>query len=329
MGFLSQGVLKNAQETGGIPVTIVVSDDGILHLSPPAPSPDLQVQASPPDSSLDNIAFFSDDRNMTYPGGKNAPGVYQTIINLMPPHEVYIEPFLGSGAIMRMKRPARRNIGIDLDPQVIGQWQDPIANHDDSAGSIGINDDTAAADKRNAPVCTVINGDAFAFLTSYHFTGGELIYCDPPYLPETRSRADYYHHELTRADHQKLLGILTALPCMVMLSGYDSPLYTNALKHWQRISYQTMTRGGRVATEWLWFNYPKPTALHDYRYSGEDFRERERIKRKKQRWVRRLKTMPTLERYALLSAIREVWTPAVSPDIPIPADTTEISPLQK
>jgi hypothetical protein len=42
-----------------------------------------------------------------------------------------------------------------------------------------------------------------------------------------------------------------------------------------------------------------------YRYLGEDFRERERIKRKKQRWVNRLHTMPTLERRALLNAIAE------------------------
>lgn len=92
---------------------------------------------------------------------------------------------------------------------------------------------------------------------------------------------------------------------------------------------EAMTRGGRLATEWLWFNYQKPHALHDYRYLGEDFRERERIKRKKQRWVKRLKMMPHLERYALLSAIREVWPPALSPETAIPAETMEISLRQK
>jgi DNA adenine methylase len=260
---------------------------------------------------------------MTYPGGKNAPGVYQTIINLMPPHDVYIEPFLGSGAIMRMKQPARINIGIDLDPQAIAQWQDPIGINSDVSAGIATNDDTAggASHEHSTPVFTVIHGDAFAFLTSYPFTGSELVYCDPPYLPETRSRADYYRHELTRAEHEKLLKMLTALPCKVMLSGYDSPLYGQALTHWQRISYQTMTRGGRLATEWLWFNYPHPHALHDYRYLGEDFRERERIKRKRQRWVRRLKTMPALERYALLSAMQEAWPPAISSETAIPAGT--------
>ena len=32
---------------------------------------------------------------MPYPGGKGGAGVYQTIINGMPRHEVYVEPFFG------------------------------------------------------------------------------------------------------------------------------------------------------------------------------------------------------------------------------------------
>lgn len=33
-----------------------------------------------------------------YLGGKNGSGVYQAIINLLPPHDTYIEGFLGTGA---------------------------------------------------------------------------------------------------------------------------------------------------------------------------------------------------------------------------------------
>jgi predicted GIY-YIG superfamily endonuclease len=42
-----------------------------------------------------------------------------------------------------------------------------------------------------------------------------------------------------------------------------------------------------------------------YREVGHGFRERERIKRKKQRWIARLQKMPALERQALLSAMAD------------------------
>jgi DNA adenine methylase len=61
-----------------------------------------------------------------------------------------------------------------------------------------------------------------------------------------------------------------------------------------------------VAVEWLWMNYPQPFELHDYRFLGKDFRERERIKRKKARWLGKLKGMGQLERYAILEAVQEL-----------------------
>jgi hypothetical protein len=51
---------------------------------------------------------------------------------------------------------------------------------------------------------------------------------------------------------------------------------------------------------------------------GEDFRQRERIKRKKQRWVNRLTALPVLERQALLSAMKEIEPGALPPDMTMP-----------
>ncbi len=73
-------------------------------------------------------------------------------------------------------------------------------------------------------------------------------------------------------------------------------------------TFEAQTRGGRPATEHVWFNYPEPIKLHDYSYLGKNFRERERIKRKKQRWVTRIERMPMLERRAPLNAIDEVFS---------------------
>lgn len=60
-----------------------------------------------------------------------------------------------------------------------------------------------------------------------------------------------------------------------------------------------------LTPEWLWYNFATPVELHDYRYLGDNFRERERIKRKKTRWTARLARMPALERQALLAAIAD------------------------
>ena len=70
--------------------------------------------------------IFSDAFDMTYPGGKSSAGVYQKIINLMPPHEVYIEPFLGGDT---HETAAWVNIGmdlaqhVDLDRDVVDGWR--------------------------------------------------------------------------------------------------------------------------------------------------------------------------------------------------------------
>jgi hypothetical protein len=237
---------------------------------------------------------------VAYPGGKNGSGVFQTIINLMPPHPVYIEPFLGGGAIMRLKRPAALNIGIDLDSAVIARMRD-------AAGGIvssGDADRNAKSSDGGPPArFRLLKENALEFLRSYKFTGEELVYCDPPYMHETRTRKDLYQFEMSDAQHVELLKIVRSLPCRVMISGYWTRLYAKKLSDWSSTTFQAVTRSGRVATEWLWFNFPEPVALHDYRYLGANFRERERIKRKKLRWANRLNTMPTLERRALLSAL--------------------------
>jgi hypothetical protein len=53
-------------------------------------------------------------------------------------------------------------------------------------------------------------------------------------------------------------------------------------------------------------NYPEPVELHDYRYLGENFREREKITRQRKRWRARLLKMSSQQRYALMASIAEL-----------------------
>jgi len=222
---------------------------------------------------------------VSYDGGKGQAGVFQRIINQMPPHDVYIEGCLGAGAVLRAKKPAPWSIGIELDPEVLNVWQ----NH-------------------SIEKLSLVNADVVTWLRESlpKFQPNNLIYLDPPYLMETRrSQRPLYRYEMSNEQHEQLLSIARSLPCKVMISGYWSQMYADKLIGWRTINFQAMTRGGQPATEWLWMNFAEPTRLHDYQYLGENFRERERIKKKINRWKGKLERMPETERRALLAAIAE------------------------
>ena len=223
------------------------------------------------------------DMSKNYPGGKGA--VFHSLINLMPPHEVYIESHLGNGAVMRRKSPAKRNIGIEIDPKVIRMWNN-----------------------ENQVNFDLVHGDGIAFLKGHEFTGKELVYCDPPYLCETRKKINpLYTYDYKRDQHIELLKVIKNLPCNVILSGYQSTLYSKELQDWHLKTFQAATSNG-VAIECVWMNYPPPLELHDYRYMGRNFRERERINNKKKRWIKRLDKMSARDRDVLLNAFKWIWT---------------------
>ena len=219
---------------------------------------------------LDIVVRNDDDQRMRYPGGKGK--TYQHLINLMPPHEVYIESHLGGGAVIRHKKPSLRNIGIDIDPKPLQAW-DPVPG---------------------LPV-ELVNCAAEDYLASFPFSGSELVYCDPPYFPATRLREKVYTFDYTAADHEKLLRLLLGLPCNVLLSGYANPLYDSKLSAWNKKTFAAKTHTG-IRQECVWFNFPPPTYLHDSRFLGANARERQGAKRRLQRLQNKFETMNPIER---------------------------------
>ncbi|CAJ0874451.1 DNA adenine methylase [Ralstonia mannitolilytica] len=228
---------------------------------------------------------------MRYVGGKGGAGVYQTIINLMPHHDVYIEAFVGGGNVFERKRRASLNIVVDRDPVVCEHWE------------------------RSGAADIVVNGDAIAWLAAYPWTGGELVYCDPPYVHSTRARGDYYRFEMSDDEHRELVSLLLTVPAAVMLSGYANPIYDELLGSWRRVDFSAMTQGG-LRTESLWLNFEPPAVPFDLSYVGRDFRERERIKRKRERWRARLEKMEPAERAVIMQALQDL---AVSSDMAVQA----------
>lgn len=215
----------------------------------------------------------------SYFGSKATSGLCQPIIALMPPHDTYIESHLGGGAIMRRKPPVLRNIGIDLDQRALEKFQCAY------------------------PV-QLVHGCAHRFLAEYDYRGRELVYCDPPYLKETRSSARRYRFDYEEQDHLELLRLLNRLPCQVILSGYPSALYEEWLPGWRSVALQVMNQGG-VRTEKVWFNFSLEQ-VHWARYAGKDRTDRQRIKRKAESWGRRYRALPPGERLSVLAALMAV-----------------------
>ncbi len=75
-----------------------------------------------------------------------------------------------------------------------------------------------------------------------------LIYCDPPYLHETRThRKAYGPFEMTTEQHQELLEMLLACKGKVFLSGYRSVLYDGVLElaGWTRHEFDMPNHSGQ------------------------------------------------------------------------------------
>lgn len=59
-----------------------------------------------------------------------------------------------------------------------------------------------------------------------------LVYCDPPYLHETRVSKTVYSSEMSTDEHIQLAHTLMAFDGKAVISGYMSPLYNRLYKDW-------------------------------------------------------------------------------------------------
>lgn len=200
-------------------------------------------------------------KNNHYFGGKGQDGVWQAIINQIPPHHTYIEPFLGGASVMKHKMPATMNIGVDLSATVIYQASGHFRSNDYASYLFYIGNATNTLNLK-------FNSDVF-------------IYCDPPYPHTTRScDACRYDYELTDEQHRELLAILRRLPCYVAISTYPNEIYAEMLHDWRAVPYKSVARSGSARDELLYCNYPEPEFLHEYTCLGADANNRQYIRRR-------------------------------------------------
>ena len=88
---------------------------------------------------------------------------------------------------------------------------------------------------------------------------GVLIYADPPYVRSTLTQR-HYKHMMTNSQHIELLEALNEHPGPVLLSGYQSKLYSDYLSHWKTKAINAYAQGTKLRQEILWIN---PVAAKD------------------------------------------------------------------
>lgn len=107
---------------------------------------------------------------------------------------------------------------------------------------------------------------ALEIITKYGAHQDVCLYVDPPYLGSVRSGATYVHEMRSADEHRALLEALAGCQASVVLSGYASELYDDALPDWSRYEIRSTTGNGgssRDRVEVVWVNRPGVATLFD------------------------------------------------------------------
>jgi DNA adenine methylase len=105
----------------------------------------------------------------------------------------------------------------------------------------------------------ILNEDALKVIKSQD-SQKTFQYLDPPYLHETRTATKVYEHEMTAEQHEDMLKTVFSCQSKFMISGYESQLYNDYLKSWNKRSFDIANHaaGGdnkRRMAETIWMNY--------------------------------------------------------------------------
>lgn len=227
---------------------------------------------------------------LKYPGAKNrlAPWICEYI----PKHDVYLEPFAGSLAVLFNKQRSHIETVNDIDGEIVNFFRilrdrsgelertiefTPYSRSEYKAAYEKSEDELERA-RRFTVKCWM--GFGCGNLYQNGFKSGQQTKSPNPAkawseLPETLKMATErlkgvqienlpaielikrYDTEdvFIYADHEELLNVLVKHQGKILLSGYNNDMYNDILQGWNKVQKHTRAEGGRARTETLWMNY--------------------------------------------------------------------------
>lgn len=224
--------------------------------------------------------------------GKSTDGVYQHLINRIPPHTIYIELCVGQATINRAKRPAMLNLLVDVDPQINRLYQN--ANIPKEMRIQGYRADCVAWLKHTYPKIPV--DPQFPCPEENIF-----IFIDPPTDKDVHRKKNSNRHLMPLDSITELCRILVGIKCKVMLTTFVGSIYDGVFeneKGWHRELFTGYSANPDGSDEVILTNYVPDEDLHDYSFCGTTPDERARIRKQNESLVAVLKPMSLLERRA-------------------------------
>ena len=100
--------------------------------------------------------------------------------------------------------------------------------------------------------------DALRLIERYN-SPDVLMYLDPPYVLSTRKGGKLYAVEMADEEQLQLLNLITHSSAKIIISGYESDMYSSALAGWRKDTAKSQTTSAEMATETIWMNYAPPT----------------------------------------------------------------------
>ena len=258
---------------------------------------------------------------LKYPGSKW--NIVSKLVELIPEHHSYVEPFFGSGAVLFNKPVSDIETINDLDHDVVNLFRCIQEDADRLSGmvmttpfsrekyedtykldvwklmmpdepyhkalrfliqcwqghgfrtngsKVGWKNDVQGRDKAYAANdwaelpgrllqaaerlrgVQIENMPAVKLIERFNFSN-VLIYCDPPYLLQTRTGGKQYKKEMSVEEHIQLLETIKQHSGPAIISGYDNELYNTMLNGWYTEKHKSLTQGNSKKQEMLWMNF--------------------------------------------------------------------------
>lgn len=255
---------------------------------------------------------------LKYPGSKW--NIASQLVNMIPEHHSYVEPFFGSGAVLFNKPVSNIETINDLDSDVTnlfrciqmdserlarmvmttpfsreiydGQFESAestmyLSNFQRAANflvrcwqghgfrtngyKVGWKNDVVGRERAYAlwnwyrlpewiidiaerlRKVQIENRPATEVIERFNYKN-VFMYLDPPYVLGTRN-GKQYKHEMSDAEHEEMLKVLLQSDAKIMVSGYESDMYNDYLKNWNKKNFDSCAEHGKPRKEVIWMNY--------------------------------------------------------------------------